>query len=67
MRNLKEIVLSMEEVEAVRLSNLQGLTHEQAAAKMKTSRSTFQRIISAADKKVAEALINGYALRINKA
>jgi uncharacterized protein len=61
---LEEVVLSIDEFEAIRLADLGGLYQEQAAAKMNVSRPTFGRIIAAAHRKVAEALIMGKALKI---
>ena len=61
---LEEVVLTVDEFEAVRLADLDGLYQEQAAEKMKVSRQTFGRIIEAAHKKVAEALVKGKALKI---
>ena len=56
--------MALDEVEALRLADLQGLYQEQAAVQMQISRPTFARIIEAARRKVAEALIHGKALRI---
>jgi predicted DNA-binding protein (UPF0251 family) len=64
MRFLEIVTLSHEEVEAVRLKNLNGMEQEQAAKKMNTSQSTFQRILSSANKKIAQALIQGKAIKI---
>lgn len=61
---LDEIVLSMDEFEAIRLADLQGLYHEQAAERMNVSRQTFGRIVGSARHKVAQALSKGFALRI---
>ena len=61
---LKEVVLSVDEFEAVRLADLDGLYQEQAAGKMNVSRQTFGRIIESAHKKVAEALVQGKSLKI---
>ena len=61
---LDEVVLPVDEFEAIRLTDYEGLYHEQAAEKMSVSRTTFGRIVASAHKKVADALINGKALRI---
>jgi uncharacterized protein len=61
---LEVVVLSMDEFEAIRLADLDGLYHDKAAEQMKVSRQTFGRIIEAARHKVAEALVKGFALRI---
>ena len=63
---LEEINLSIDELEALRLCDLQESNQEIAAKKMKISRSTLQRILTRARRKVAEALIKGKAIRINK-
>ena len=61
---LEEVVLTVDECEAIRLADLERLYQEQAAERMKVSRQTFGRIIESAHKKVAEALVKGKALRI---
>lgn len=61
---LQHIALTVDELEAVRLADLQGLYQEQAAEKMNVSRQTFGRIIESAHKKIADALVNGKALSI---
>jgi predicted DNA-binding protein (UPF0251 family) len=61
---LEEVVLAVDECEAIRLADLEGLYQEQAAEKMKVSRQTFGRIIESARRKVAEALVKGKALKI---
>jgi len=66
MRSLKVIELTIEEVEALRLKNIKNLDQIKCAKKMKTSQSTFQRILSSAYKKVSEALIKGKAIKIIK-
>jgi len=60
------IELTIEEVEALRLRNMKDLEQEEAAKKMNTSQSTFQRILSSAYKKITEALIEGKAIKIIK-
>lgn len=64
LRFLEEVVLERDELEAIRLADRMGLYQEEAAGRMNISRPTFGRIIDAAHKKVAEALLNGKALRI---
>jgi uncharacterized protein len=61
---LDEVVLSIDEYEAVRLADYEGMYQEQAALCMNISRQTFGRIIAAAHKKIADVLINGKALKI---
>lgn len=62
--DLKEIHLSVEGYEAVRLADFQGLKHEDAAIQMQVSRQTFGRILSQARNTVAQSLVLGWALRI---
>jgi uncharacterized protein len=64
LRELEEVSLSFEEVEAVRLKDLEGLEQEPAAEKMNISRSTFQRILFSARQKLADVILNGKAIRI---
>lgn len=64
LRELEEVCLSVEEVEAIRLKDMEDLEQEQCAERMNVSRPTFVRILDAARKKVAEALIKGRAIRI---
>ena len=61
---LQEINLTIDEFEAIRLADLEGLYQDQAAERMNVSRQTFGRIIESAHKKVAEALVEGKALKI---
>ena len=64
MTELEEVELSMDEIEALRLADYEGLYHEDAAARMKISRQTFGRILNEARRKVAECLLKGKALKI---
>jgi predicted DNA-binding protein (UPF0251 family) len=66
MRCLEVIELTTEEAEALRLRNIKDLEQEEAAKKMNTSQSTFQRILSSAYKKITEAIIEGKAIKIIK-
>jgi predicted DNA-binding protein (UPF0251 family) len=61
---LQEVVVAVDELEAMRWADVEGLYYEQAAEQMGVSRRTFGRIIDSARKKVAHALIQGMALRI---
>lgn len=56
--------LKLEEVEALRLKDLEGLEQEECAVRMAISRPTFQRILLTARSKVADSLINGKGIRI---
>ena len=64
MQNLSEIILSVDEYESVRLSDLKGLDQSGAAKKMNISQPTFQRLIKVARKKISDALINGKAIKV---
>ncbi len=64
MRFLEIVELTAEEVEALRLKNVKDFNQEEAAKKMNTSQSTFQRILLSAYKKISDALINGKAIKI---
>ena len=67
MRSLDVVELTTEEVEALRLKNTKNLDQTECAKLMKTSRSTFQRILTLAYKKITKALIEGKAIKIVKA
>jgi predicted DNA-binding protein (UPF0251 family) len=64
VRLLDEVVMTLDEFEAIRLADLDGLYQESAAAQMRVSRPTFSRIAAEAHRKVADALVHGKALRI---
>ena len=64
LSGLEEVRLSVEEAEAIRLKDIEGLEQDGCAKKMKVSRSTFARILLAARQKTADALLNGKAIRI---
>jgi predicted DNA-binding protein (UPF0251 family) len=61
---LEEVVMTLDEFEAIRLADLEGLYQEQAAERMGVSRPTFSRIVEAAHRKIADALVHGKALRM---
>lgn len=61
---LDEVNLSVEELEAIRLKDLEGLDQEQCAEQMQVARTTFQRVLYSAHSKIATALVDGKALRI---
>jgi len=64
MRELDVVELSIEEIEAYRLRHINDMEQQIAADKMHTSQSTYQRILYSAYKKIADALINGKAIKI---
>jgi uncharacterized protein len=63
-KKLELVTLTMDEFEAVRLADLEGLYQEEAAKQLQISRQTFGNIISSAHHKIAEALIQGKLLKI---
>jgi predicted DNA-binding protein (UPF0251 family) len=67
MRNLEEVTITHDEFEALRLVCAEGLYQEQAAESMGISRQTLGRILSEAQRKVAVALLEGMAIRIEGA
>lgn len=66
IRNLEIVELSMEEIESYRLRHIDGLEQKEAAEKMHTSQSTYQRILNSSYKKIADFLINGKAVKVIK-
>lgn len=66
LRMLEEVVLLPDEVEALKLYEVDGLAQTEAAEKMNISQPTFARILGSANKKIAEAIINGKAIRIER-
>ena len=63
-RDLEQILLTLDEFEALRLADSLGLSHAEAADEMEISRSTFTRLIEKARKKIADFLIQGKMLTI---
>jgi len=64
LRVLQEVTLTVDEAEAIRLKDLEGLEQEKCAESMRVSRTTFARILDSARQKVADSLLNGKAIRI---
>ena len=64
LRALEEVRLSVEEAEAMRLKDMEGLEQEQGAERMNISRPTFRRVLVSGRQKMADALLNGKAIRI---
>ena len=64
MIELEETILTVDEFEAVRLKDFLGMEQEEAAKKMNISQPTFHRLVLAARKKIADAIVNGKAIRI---
>ncbi|MCL2150596.1 MAG: DUF134 domain-containing protein [Dehalococcoidia bacterium] len=65
LKIMEEVCLSVEEMEAVRLKDAEGLKQSQGAVRMGVSRPTFQRILAGARRKIAWALVGGRAIRID--
>lgn len=61
---LEEVTLTKGELEAIRLADLENMDQGSAAKKMNVSQPTFSRILDSARSKIADALVNGKALRI---
>ena len=64
IRSLEEVVLTVDEIEAIRLKDGEGMSQEQAAEKMNISQPTFFRLLDSARKKIADAITNGKAIKI---
>ena len=64
LKELEGVILTIDEFEAVRLSDLEGLTQEQVARPMKVHSSTISRILQSAHRKIADGLVNIKAIRI---
>jgi uncharacterized protein len=64
LSDLRETVLSLDGLEALRLADRDGRDQIDAAALMGISRSTFSRLLADAHRAVATALANGWAIRI---
>ncbi|MDD2689960.1 MAG: DUF134 domain-containing protein [Candidatus Omnitrophica bacterium] len=64
LSKLENIYLTLDEFEAVRLACLEGLKQLDAAKRLKISRPTFSRILTSAQRKIADGLVNIKAIRI---
>lgn len=64
LRFLEEVILLADELEALKLYEIDGLDQMRAAARMEISQPTFARILASASKKVAEAVVLGKAIKI---
>ncbi|MCX5678894.1 MAG: DUF134 domain-containing protein [Candidatus Omnitrophica bacterium] len=64
LSKLRNVYLTLDEFEAIRLSSLEGMHQIDAAKRLKISRPTFSRIEASAHKKIADALVNIKAIRI---
>jgi len=66
MRDLDEVIVGADEFEALRLHDVLKLDQTESARKMLISQPTLARLLDSANKKIAEALVNGKAIRIEK-
>jgi uncharacterized protein len=66
LSSLEEVDLRLDELEVLKLCDYEELEQKEAAKKMKISQSTLQRILSSARRKIAEALIEGKAIKISE-
>ncbi len=66
LKDLEEVVLEVSELEAIRLCDLKNINQVEAAKKMNISQSTLSRILISGRKKIAEALIKGKSIKIQK-
>jgi uncharacterized protein len=64
MSLLEEVILTIDECEALRLADLEAYSQDKAAVKMKISRATFGRVVEKARKTVVDGLVHGKAIRI---
>lgn len=65
MRELEEVVIGIDEIEAIRLADLEGMYQSDVAEQMGVSRQTIGNMLNRAHQKLADALINSKALRID--
>lgn len=66
MNMLSEVVLRMDEYEAVRLKDLEGLEQEECAKRMNISQPTFHRLVVSARKKISDAIVHGKAIKVER-
>lgn len=66
MMEIEESVLTMPEFEAIRLVDLNEVPQEEAGKQMQVSQSTLSRVLKSGRKKVADAIVNGKAIKIEK-
>jgi len=64
VKDLKIVVLEKEEIEALKLKDVDGLEQEECAKKMNISQPSFSRILNSARKKISDAIVNGKAIEI---
>ena len=64
LSKLEDVHMTIDEFEAIRLAHLEGFDQQKIAGKMKVHRSTISRILDSANKKIADALVNVKAIKI---
>ena len=64
LKRLEEVRIKVEELEAIRLADLQGIDQKEAAERMNISQPTLHRILVSARRNISDALVNGKAIRI---
>ncbi|MBL7148136.1 MAG: DUF134 domain-containing protein [Nanoarchaeota archaeon] len=64
LKELDVSILTVDEFEAVRLKDFENMDQEKAAKKMDISQPTFHRLVLSARKKIADAIVNGKAIKI---
>ena len=65
LKTLKVVEITLDELEAMRLTSVEGMGQIEAAEKMKVSQTTIHRLILSFEKKITSALLNGSAIMIN--
>lgn len=65
LSEIEEVVLGLDEFEAMRLADVEGLDQAEAGARMGVSRGTVQRLLASGRRKIIEAIIASAAIRIN--
>jgi predicted DNA-binding protein (UPF0251 family) len=63
-KSLEKVIVYEDEMEAIRLADLESLYQQECADKMQISRTTFSRLVESARKKIADALVNQKAIRV---
>lgn len=64
IKEIDEVILSVDEIESIRLKDIEGLDQEKCAKQMNISQPTFHRLVNSARKKISDAIINGKAIKI---
>ncbi len=63
-KRVEGVILTLDELEAMRLADLKGMHQEDAAKRLKISRPTFSRIVESARRKVADGLVNIKCIKV---